>query len=466
MDGRELIEHCRHICEVLGVSHYTDLSRLSLTGKDPVLASPHKLGSAASIAAGVHGSIIAAIWCSRGGRPQTVTTDIETAVRSLNSSAFLTQGGRSIGMGVGYHEPLNRFYEANDRWFRFVGSRPRHRDAILSALQCANDPKAIQAAVNKSSAFELEDLCAYLGVPGGAVRSSAEWRAHPQGRSLLTLPVVELRKVGDSDPEPFGVGTRPLSDVRVLDSTHVLAGPSSTRTLAAHGAHVLRITPPSPGQDPLYMAMDTGFGKRNAYLNLKAAEDNAKAFQLLAGADVFAQSYRYGSLDKYGLGMEEAISRRPGLIYLSVSCYGEGPWEDRPGFDPNAATVTGIAHDEAIGGVPSLPPTTLLSDYLTGYLAASGIAAALLRRSVEGGSYHVKVSLARTAMWVQDLGLLQPEEYAGRPRTLDRNTPLLHMETPFGQIGYVAPIPQYGETPAYWDSPPRPLGESPAEWHH
>lgn len=69
-------------------------------------------------------------------------------------------------------------------------------------------------------------------------------------------------------------------------------------------------------------------------------------------------------------------------------------------------------------------------------------------------------------MWVQDLGLLQPEEYAGRPRTLDRNTPLLHMETPFGQIGYVAPIPQYGETPAYWDSPPRPLGESPAEWHH
>lgn len=434
---------------------------------DPLLASPHRLAAAAGLAAALQGSLAESLGRWRGAGARRMEIPAFAALCSLNSSFFLRQNGYRIGMGSGRlaGEPLNGFYPAGERWFRFVGSRQSHRDLILGMLGCANTKEAIARAVAGRDPWELEDWCARAGVPGAVARHRHEWRAHPHGRLLAQRPVIDIVKLAEGPPMPLAPAPRPLAGVKVLDLTHVLAGPSSSRTLAAHGADVLRLSKPGEGEDPLYMVMDTGFGKRNAYADLDDPADLAHVRRLCAEADVFVQSYRHGSLARRGLSPEGLAALRSGLIQVNISCYGQGPWEARPGFDPNAATVTGVCLDEGAGGEPTLPPMTLLSDYLTGTLAAAGAMAALLRRAREGGSYEVRVSLARTAMWVQDLGLLDAGAYAHLPRQPDPAAAALQsMDSPFGRLEYLAPIPYYSGSPAGWHSPPLPLGASRAAW--
>src|SRR5207248_9789964 len=88
------------------------------------------------------------------------------------------------------------------------------------------------AAVARWDGEVLEDALAEAGMCGAMVRTSAEWAAHPQGRAVGDLPRVEIVKIGESEPEPLPTGHRPLSGLRVLDLTRILAGPSHARTLA------------------------------------------------------------------------------------------------------------------------------------------------------------------------------------------------------------------------------------------
>lgn len=453
------------LLSVLGLQGYEGLPEVDVHGDDALVASPHRLARAASLAAAAQAAAAACIWHARTGRTQRIDIPAADALNTLNTSAFLRQQGHAIGFGSGHSEPLNCFYETQGgHWFRFVGSRQHHRDAVLRELGCANFNDSIAAAVRERDPFELEERCQELRVPGVVARSAAQWRALPHGAHLGGLPVVQIHKIGESKPEPWGDGDRPLSGIRVLEMTHVLAGPACSRVLASHGAQVLRISSPHIPGDPLYMAMDTGFGKRNAFVDMGSAAGLDTLKLLARDADVFAQSFRSGALAGRGLSPEALAERRPGLVYLSVSCYGDGPWEERAGFDPNALAATGVCVSEAPGGMPRLPPTSLMSDYLTGYLGAAGVAAALLRRSREGGSYHVKVSLARSAMWVQDLGLLSPEQYAGSPARLDTRLEGIRTASPFGELTHLPAFPPMSDTGPHWSGPPLPLGECAPSW--
>jgi hypothetical protein len=130
------------------------------------------------------------------------------------------------------------------------------------------------------------------------------------------------------------------------------------------------------------------------------------------------------------------------------------------GFDPNAQAATGIMASKGGLGLPRVVPTHMINDYLTGYLGAGAVVAALIRR-VRGGSHGIELSLARTAMWVQDLGLVptgsdhRPSDYAPRVVTMD---------SPFGKLRYLMPATRYSETPGYWDCPPVPLGSCAPAW--
>ena len=96
---------------------------------------------------------------------------------------------------------------------------------------------------------------------------------------------------------------------------------------------------------------------------------------------------------------------------MSVRCYGwGGPWFNRGGFDMLGSAASGLAMLEGAKGAPSMPPTALINDYITGYMGAAGATAALLKRARQGGSYHVTVSLTRCAMWYQSLGLVPEAE--------------------------------------------------------
>ena len=186
--------------------------------------------------------------------------------------------------------------------------------------------------------------------------------------------------------------------------------------------------------------------------------------RLAAGADVFVESFRSGALARRGVGGRELALAYRGLVHVSVSCYGDGPWDWRRGFDPNAQAVTGVSLTEGGEDRPKGPPTVLLADFLTGFLAAAGAQAALLRRAREGGSYQVTVSLSRTCMWVQDLGLLAAGDWKTAAKGLDLATSLAVMASPFGELDYLPNPTRLARTPARWSSPPYPMGSHRPTW--
>ena len=220
---------------------------------------------------------------------------------------------------------------------------PNLRARTLKLLGCDATPKSVADAVARWDALDLEAAIDDARVCGGMVRSNTEWLAEPHGQALAQKPIVEVIKIGDSDPEPMPTGPRPLSDVRVLDLTRILAGPIAARTLAEHGADVLMVTAEHLPQIPEHV-LDTSHGKRSCFLNLNDADQAEQLRALVRDADVFSQGYRPGMLERLGFGPQALAEIRPGIIYSSVSCYGaDGPFSHRAGWEQVAQTMTGIA---------------------------------------------------------------------------------------------------------------------------
>src|SRR5262249_41733769 len=219
---------------------------------------------------------------------------------------------------------------------------PNHRAAALKVLGVAEHRDAVAGAVATWNAADLEEAIIAAQGAGGMARTQAEWARHPQAAAIAALPLLEIIRIGDSAPEALKSGDRPLSGIRVLDLTRVLAGPTCARTLAEHGADVMKITAahlPNLG----YQEWDTGHGKLSAQLDLGARGDLDILRGLVRQADVFSQGYRPDSLANRGLSPAELAAIRPGLVYVSLSAFGHtGPWASRRGFDTVVQTVSGI----------------------------------------------------------------------------------------------------------------------------
>lgn len=460
---------CAHLLSVMGLEPGSGGGTISIAGADPISDSRYQPGAAASAALAAQGTAIATIWRMRTGEGQDVAVDLRRAgVVGLRTSRNVRQNGTR-------HEDLPRpklrfpdFFRTRDGRQIYVlrsFANPEPLVDMLTLLGCVHTPDSMAAAIAKWDALELEDAIAERKLVGVIARPRDEWRQHPQGRWLSERPVIEIEKIGDSAPEPFAPAARPLAGIRVLDFTHVLAGPSSARTLAEQGAEVLHVSALHQ-MDTVRVCIDTGLGKRQAFLDIDQPEQLAQAKALAAGADVFVQSWRPGSLDSRGLSPEELAAARPGLIYVSVSCYGSGgPWRTRAGYEPCGQTAAGLVIDDGSPDKPRLAAVRTLNDYLTGYLAAAGTLGALIRRAKEGGSYHVKVSLTRSSMWVQDIGALPETQWPTSPPPLvTLPSDLMEMDSPFGRLQVAAPITQYSRTPAYWARPSEPFGTSLPRW--
>jgi len=303
------------------------------------------------------------------------------------------------------------------------------------------------------------------------VRSKAEWADHPQSAAIAALPLLEIVRIGDSPPEPLPPGNRPLSGVRVLDLTRVLAGPTCARTLAEHGADVLKITGPHlPNLG--YQEFDTGHGKLSAHLDLRQPAAVETLRGLVRDADVFSQGYRPGTLGGRGLSPEELAAIRPGLVYVSLCAFSHaGPWASRRGFDTVVQTVSGITSRQAevVPGKtpgPQFYPVSAI-DYCTGYLMAFGAMVALARRAQEGGSWLVRISLAQVGKWIVDLGEVPADAARAAPAEftadeLERWS--MVTETPSGRLRHLRPVVQLSETPPYWARPSVPLGYHQPVW--
>jgi crotonobetainyl-CoA:carnitine CoA-transferase CaiB-like acyl-CoA transferase len=445
------------------------LGRVSLEGDDLLIRSPHRLTEAVSTAQLLIGSAATAIWHRRTGVETDLSVNTVDALHSLHASHFVWQQGAYLEVGA-EHVPVNGFYRTRDDRQVLLCAGPPYMKLLngyLNFLGCGNSRKAVEAAVARYAADELEDALAGLGIPGCRAFSREEWLAHPQGRRLAETPVVEIEKIADGEPEPFIENPRfPLDGLRVMDFTHVLAGPRSTQSLAELGAEVLHISSPlHPDTLPQHLGVD--MGKYCAYLELEMPDHLQRMHDLVAHADVFATSYRGAVNSRFDLSPQAIAARsRKGIVALTVNAYGHaGPWAERVGFDPNGQAASGFAASEGDGWRhPRLSPVFYLADLMSGYFAAAGMMAALLRRATEGGSYHVKVSLARSAMWVQELGLVHPDATAGLPvsDTYPHRSATAH--TAFGEVSTLANPVRYTGLPLPRNERLVPYGADAPRW--
>ena len=438
-----------------------------INGEDPVAASPHLLGSGAATARLLTGLATSELWHTRTGRYQQVSVDMAHAAAALRSFGHLRLLDRERDAPLDARRNL-RFTRivpaAEGRFIQLHGSF-HDGPQILEELGLGDEATAedIDKVVAGRDAFELEAAFIRRRICGGVVLTGEEWKAHPQAQALEGLPVVRITRIGDAPPEPLPDGDRPLSGVRVLDLTRVLAGPTCAKTLAEHGADVLHVTSPKLGSVGPF-DVETGIGKRQAHIDLDEAEDRVRLDELVRTADVFSQGYRLGTLARRGLSPERLAELRPGLVYVSENCYGPvGPWAERPGWEQLAQAATGMsqAEGEAIGGPPQLAPAAV-NDYTTGFLAAYGAMAALARRVREGGSWLVQTSLSQTSMWYRSLGQLT--DFRGAD-TGDVAGYCGEMDTDhYGRIRYLAPALSLSETEPRWDLPPSPHGAHEPVW--
>ncbi len=433
---------------------------LEIEGEDPVLPSSFALGRAAASAIGAAGLAAALLWRERGGHAQRVRVALQDAALECRSEQLLRVGGEPPPAPW---DAIAGLYPTADGWARIHTNFPHHRDGFLDLLGCSYDRGAVAETLRSWPALAFEDASAARGLPAAAYCSLSEWDAHPQARAIAGLPLVELASVSDAAPEALPPSPRPLSGVRVLDLSRIIAGPVAGRTLAAHGADVLAISGPHlPSIESA--VIDTGRGKLTAALDLRTPAGRTQLEQLIRAADVFIQAYRPGALAALGFGLDHLTRLRPGLVCVSLSAWSRnGPWAGRRGFDSLAQTATGLNSAEAQAAGQSTPrplPAQVL-DHATGHLMAFGAMAGLHRRATRGGSSHIQLSLARTALWLRAFGRVEGGFAIPDP---GQHSYLEPSQSGFGPLLAAPHAARLDATPARYGRPAMPLGSHAALW--
>ena len=450
-----------------------DKGEVSITGSDPVLNTHFRLAATASAAIAGIGVAVNDLWELKTGRRQSIAIDAVAATAALKSKNYFqakNTNGTFENVTDASHEAnrgLTGIFQTKDgRWLLPHFGLDHLRRRMLGLLQADANTDSIAKAVAKWDALELENAIDEARVCGGMIRTNEEWLQEPHGKILAAKPVVEIIKIGDSEPEPMPTGDRPLSGIRALDLTRILAGPITGRTLAEHGADVLMVSAPHLPQVWSYVA-DTSHGKRSCYLDLRDESEQQTLLDLVKTADVFSQGYRPDKINQMGLGPEALAEIRPGLVYVSINCYGaDGPFSHRAGWEQIAQIMTGIAA-EGVQSSTGYKPKTLpaaANDYITGYLGAYGTLLALARRAREGGSYHVRVSLCQTGMMIYDQG-----KVSALPENLnlgisDVDSLCIESDSHLGRIKHLAPVLSLSETRPYWALATPKMGSNDPRW--
>src|SRR3954454_25120871 len=439
------------------------LDTLTLKGSEPVLPSSFAIGTAAQATIAASALAAAELWRLRTGQMQRVSVDMRDAAIEFRSERYLRLNGKAPEE---LWDMIAGLYCCGDgRWVRLHTNFPHHRDGVLKLLDCEYSREAVQRALNGWEAEKFEAAAADAGLVVSMTRSFAEWDTHRQGRAVASLPTFTIEKIGDAPPRPLPAGGRPLSGVRVLDLTRVIAGPVCGRTLAAHGADVMLVTAAHlPQMGPL--VIDCGRGKLSAFVDLRDRAGRDTLGGLLRDADIFVQGYRPGAIAHSGFGPQEAAQLRPGIVYVSLCAYGhEGPWSNRRGFDSLVQNANGMndAEAEAAGSTQPRPLPCQALDHGAGYLMAFGAMTALARRITEGGSWHVRVSLAQTGHWIRSLGRIDGLG-APDPGFEDVGDRLYETESGFGKLTAVRHAAVLSETPAHWERPSVPVGPHAPAW--
>jgi hypothetical protein len=448
--------------EAAGVSRFDDLVDLRAGGSLRSVFAVSDLAQASVAAAGV---ALARFMAVCGGREAgAVVVDRDLA------SAWFQLSIRPVGWELPPPwDPVAGDYRGADGWVRLHTNAAHHRQAALAVLGALVDRSAVASAVSGWKVDALEDAVVEAGGAAAAMRSLVDWSEHPQGRAVAAEPLLAVEPgspaATTSRAGPVGSAhAGPLSGIRVLDLTRVLAGPAATRTLAGWGADVLRIDP--PGWDEAAVVPELTLGKRCARLDLRTDHGRERFLELLAAADVLVHGYRSDALEHLGLGWEARDQYRRGLIDVSLDAYGwSGPWAARRGFDSLVQMSCGIADAgrRAAGVEKPTPLPVQALDYATGWILAAAVITGLTLRTTHGVGSRWRGSLARTA---QLLIQADPDREDGTStRPIEVPEPLPELEhTGWGPARRLPPPVEVAGAPLRWTRPARALGSDPPAW--
>jgi crotonobetainyl-CoA:carnitine CoA-transferase CaiB-like acyl-CoA transferase len=247
----------------------------------------------------------------------------------------------------------------------------------------------------------------------GAARSARRSRELLSRRSAAWSPTVVA-----ADPKGC-IMPGPLAGYRVVDLTSNVSGPLATMILADEGADVIKVEAPDGGDATRTAGnrraglsasfLNNNRNKRSIVLDLKTSAGSKAVLRLAAGADVFVQNFRPGVAERLGVGEAAVRAAAPGIIYVSISGFGEtGPYARKPAYDPVIQAFSGLATVQA-GSDTARPRLlrTILPDKLTAITAAQAITAALLARERSGQGQHVRLSMLDAVLaflWSSDMG--------------------------------------------------------------
>jgi hypothetical protein len=428
----------------------------------PSLPSVYDVGGFATATIAAASATVAALHSARTGEPlRPVHVDREHAAVAFRSERYLSPRGWTLPE---VWDPIAGDYRANDGWIRLHTNYRHHREAVLRVLAVVESRDVVAGAARTLSAEDLESAVVDAGGCAARLRTAAEWAVHPQGAAVNREPLFALttRRAEPSFKDSPGA---PLAGIRVLDLTRVMAGPVCTRFLAGYGADVLRIDPPGFEEVGAIVPEMTA-GKRRAFLNLREDKGRAVFERLIAGAHVMVHGYRPDALARLGFDADRRRQINPSLVDVCHDAYGwTGPWARRRGFDSLVQMSAGIAETgrRAAGGDRPFPLPAQALDHGCGYLLAAATCRALVRLFVDRQASEVRLSLARTAKLLADLGdagdIAAPDLRADQvDRWRETATtawgPVERVRLP-GRIDGIAP---------QLTIPPGPLGTDPPAW--
>ena len=316
---------------------------------------------------------------------------------ALNGSfyKYRAKDGRDVSFHVYYQNQQQRLVKA-------LGlSKPSEKYAMLSIKK---DRKEIAEITARSTALELEELAFGCDTCGCMIRSREEWESSEVGKAVKAMPLIRQDKEAEGPAPVWGKPNSrgPLSGIKVLDLTHIIAGPACSRILAEYGADVLMIRRGRyVEQEQAMLEFDGWAGKQSIQLDFNVPEQLERAKQLIKEADVITYSYQNGTLDKFGLSEKDIRALNPNVIYSNLMCFSDTVWKDRPGWAPLAEDITGLSVRNGslekpvnLNGVPL--------DYFPGFILALGTLLTIAKKLKEGGGYKVTTSLTRGAQYLHE----------------------------------------------------------------
>jgi hypothetical protein len=220
----------------------------------------------------------------RGLPAQEISVDRRLATLSANNAGFHYLNGVMI-LGGEIMVPANAFYQTRDgKWMCFNGAYPHLRDGILKYFDAANDLEVMIGKVAQHDSAKIEADFEKLGLCTAPLLTQDQWLAHPQGQAMIDLPIVSAERFGNAKKRLLPEAShRPLEGARVIDVTHVVAGPWGTRVLADHGADVISV------RNPLFpflypVIFEESYGKKQILLHLKMEKSKARFAELIKDA--------------------------------------------------------------------------------------------------------------------------------------------------------------------------------------